>query len=67
MSHCLLGLGDEIGAKDYFLTRFDPVERASTTTTIECFKRYHPDALLITIVVRKLRQWQALVQDALMI
>jgi hypothetical protein len=46
-----LDLSDDIRAEDYCLTQHDPVEWGSTTTSIECFKRCHSHALLVTIVV----------------
>jgi hypothetical protein len=35
--------------------------------SIECFKRCHLDAILVTVVIRKLNQWQTLVPAALVV
>jgi hypothetical protein len=47
--------------------RLDLVEEGSTTMFVECFKRCHSYALLVTILVRKLDQWQTLVPAAMMV
>jgi hypothetical protein len=57
----LLGLCDEVWTKDHPLARLDPVHRCMTSTTIQSFKGCHSETLLITVVVRELSQWQALV------
>jgi hypothetical protein len=57
----LLSLHDKIGAKGHPLVRFNPVQRCTTSATIECFKQYHLETLLITIVVREFSKWQTLI------
>jgi hypothetical protein len=57
----LFGLNDMVRTKDRPVTRLDPVHRCTTVTTIQSFKRCHPETLLITVVVRELSQRQTLV------
>jgi hypothetical protein len=51
-----LSLGDKIGAKDHTPTRLNLVQRDSIAVAVECLKRCHLDALLVTIVIRELGQ-----------
>jgi hypothetical protein len=57
----LFGLNDKVRTKDRPLTRLDPVHRCTTATTIQSFEGCYPETLLLTVVVRELRQWQTLV------
>jgi hypothetical protein len=67
LTHYLCSLGDEIRAKYHFLSRFDPIERGSIATSVECVKWCHPNVVLVTIVVGKLSQGQTFVLAALMV
>jgi hypothetical protein len=64
MMDYLFNLNDKVRAKDRPFTRLDPVHRGTTATTIQCFEWCHSKTFLITVVVRELSQWQALVPFA---
>src|SRR6185312_13220053 len=55
----LLGIFHQIWTKERSFSRFGPIDRSSAPSSIESFKRRHLDTCLITIVVRKLCEWQA--------
>jgi hypothetical protein len=61
MINDFLSLHDKIGAKGHPLTRFNLVQRCTTSVTVESFKRCLLEPLLITVVLRELSQWQTLV------
>jgi hypothetical protein len=52
----LFGLNDKVRIKYRPLARLDPVHRCTAATTIQIFERFHPETLLITIVIRELSQ-----------
>jgi hypothetical protein len=52
----LFGVNDKVRIKYRPLARLDPVHRCTTATTIQIFERFHPETLLITIVIRELSQ-----------
>jgi hypothetical protein len=56
-----LGLRDKIRANGHPLARFHPVQRCTTSVTVESFERCHLETFLIVVVVKELSQWQALV------
>jgi hypothetical protein len=58
---------DKIGAKGHPLARFDLVQRCMASATVESFKRCHLETFLIAVIVRELRQWQALVPTVLIV
>jgi hypothetical protein len=62
-----LSLSDKVRAKDYPLTRLNPVQRRTTLMAIQGFKGYHSETLLITVVVRELNQWKTLVPFILIV
>jgi hypothetical protein len=57
----LLGLSDMVWAKDRPFVRLDLVQRCTTSAAIQCFEGCHSEALLITVIVRELNQWQPLI------
>jgi hypothetical protein len=54
----LLGLLNDIRAKDLAFSHFGPVERGTALASVESFKRGHLQTSLVTIIVGKLRKWQ---------
>jgi hypothetical protein len=62
-----LGLGDKVRAKDHPLARLDLVQGRTASTAIQSFEGCHYEALLITVVVRELSQWQTLVPFVLIV
>jgi hypothetical protein len=48
----LLSLSDKVMTKDRPLARLDPVQRCTTSATIQSFEECHSETLLITVVVR---------------
>jgi hypothetical protein len=52
----VLGILHQIRAKERPFPGFGPIDRCSTPSSIESFKRRHFDACLVTIVVAKLRE-----------
>jgi hypothetical protein len=54
----LLGLLNDVRAKDLALSSFRPVERGTTPASIEGFKGSHLQTSLVAIVVGKLGEWQ---------
>jgi hypothetical protein len=62
-----LGFHEKIGSKDHPLARFNPVQRCTTSATIECFERCHLETLLITVVIREFGHWQALIPTILVV
>jgi hypothetical protein len=60
MMNDFLGLRDKIGVKGHPLARFNPVQRCTTSATIESFERLHLETFLIIVVVRELIQRQTL-------
>jgi hypothetical protein len=57
----LLDLNDKVWTKDHPLARLDPVQRCTTSTTIQSFKGCHSETLLITVFIRELSQRQTLI------
>jgi hypothetical protein len=62
-----LSLSDKVRAKDYPLTRLNPVQRRTTLMAIQGFKGCHSETLLITVVVKELSQWKTLVPFILIV
>jgi hypothetical protein len=54
----LLGLLNDIRAKDLAFSHFRPVERGTALASVESFKRGHLQTSLVTIIVGKLCKWQ---------
>jgi hypothetical protein len=61
MMNNFLGFHDKIGAKGHPLAGFNPVQRCTASTTVECFERCHVETLLVAVVVREFIQRQTLV------
>jgi hypothetical protein len=53
----LLGLLNDIWAKDLAFSRFGPVERGTALASIEGFRRGHLQTSLVAIIVGKLCEW----------
>jgi hypothetical protein len=56
----LLGLSDKVWTKDRSLARLNPIQWCTASMAIQCFEGCHYEAILITVVVRELSQWQTL-------
>jgi hypothetical protein len=54
----LLGLLNDIRAKDLAISCFGLVERGTELASVEGFKRGHLQTSLVAIIVGKLRKWQ---------
>jgi hypothetical protein len=63
----LLGFSDKVWSKDCPLARLDPVQRCTTSTTIQSFEGCLSESLLITFVVRELSQQQTLMPFVLIV
>jgi hypothetical protein len=62
-----LNLGGKVKGKDHPLARLNPVQRCTTTMTIQGFEGCHSETLLITVVVRELSQQQTVVPFVLIV
>jgi hypothetical protein len=62
-----LGHRGKIRAKGHPLSRFNPVQRCTTSAIVESFGRCHLETFLIVVVVIELSQWQTLLPLVLIV
>jgi hypothetical protein len=55
----LFSLLDDIGPEYLAFSSLGPVERGTALASVESFKRGHLQTGLVTVIVGKLRKWQA--------
>jgi hypothetical protein len=54
----LLGLLNDVRAKDLAFSHFGLVERGTALASVESFKGGHMQTSLVTVIIGKLREWQ---------
>jgi hypothetical protein len=62
-----LCLVDDVGAKYYFLSRLNPIERCMESSSVENIKWCHFQTLLVAVVVQELGPGQILAPTTLIL